>query len=75
MKTKLDLYLAVQRLSESTLAKSHVDAEKELVALLKPLNLVDHDQTRFSQQFFSRRHTMLELKNQPLETAAPAGKQ
>ncbi len=66
MKTKLEFYIAVQTLAQSTLAKTHVEAEKEIVALLDSVPLEASDRTRFSQQFFSRRHTMLELKNVPL---------
>jgi hypothetical protein len=71
MKTKLDLYLAVQNLAHATLGKSHPDAEKEINGLLTPLNLSAADHMRFGQQFYSRRQAMLDLKDQPLVAPLP----
>ena len=69
MKTKLELYQAVQTLAITTLDQKAPQAEKAIDGLLNPLKLAPDDRNRFGQLFHSRRGAMLELKDQPLVKA------
>lgn len=69
MKTKLDLYLAVQSAAAETLDAKPAEADKRIDGLLTPLNLAPEERNKFSQLFYSRRQTMTELKGQALEMA------
>lgn len=67
MKTKLDLYLAVQTAAAETLELKPKEADAKIAGLLKPLSLPPEDHQQFSTLFYSRRQRMLELKDQPLK--------
>lgn len=66
MKTKLDLYLAVQDAAQSALDLKPKEAEAKLESVLKPLNLAPDDRAFATQLYHSRRQRMLDLKSQEL---------
>lgn len=72
MKTKLELYLAVQAAAVETLSAKPKEVDAKITELLAPLNLVPDERNKFSQLYYSRRQAMLELKDQPLEVSVPA---
>ena len=72
MKTKLELYQAVQACVEQTLDAKPPEANKVFDALIKPLGLAPADVDGSSQLVYSRRRWLLHLREEPLtETAAP----
>lgn len=67
MKTKLDLYLAVQAAAEQALDLPPAKIEAKLESVLKPLNLT-RDNTAFARQLFQSRYgRMLQLRREPLD--------
>lgn len=73
MKTKLELYLAVQTCAEKTLDAKPAIADKAFTDFVKPLNLAPDDAMFAGQLFASRRQRMLQLRDEPLiEVPKPA---